>query len=214
MFQIMHPLISFILIISVVHLINADNSCSEENLKECLTKIQNYFDDEYHFIKKTETELDEFCQNLQQDSACLNDASEDCKKTYRVISALTITIYNQVNQVCSPGTLHKETYMKVLPCISKHSKDFEECSGEHHMKKFDDEKLQSVCMDMHSMICVADKSRKYCGPDGESTAKLLEFAIKDKYNEVCSGCASIFDSCWILASAVFASLLLRNKMKL
>ncbi|GBM29876.1 hypothetical protein AVEN_192850-1 [Araneus ventricosus] len=85
-------------------------------------------------------------KNLQQDSACLNDASEDCKKTYRVISALTSTIYNQVNQVCSPGTLHKETYMKVLPCISKHSKDFEECSGEHHMKKFDDEKLQSVCM--------------------------------------------------------------------
>ncbi|XP_055925773.1 uncharacterized protein LOC129957473 [Argiope bruennichi] len=214
MFQIKQCLTTFILIISVVQWIKAEKSCNKGNLEECLAKIQDYFEDDYHFAKKTESEIDEFCQKLQEDSECLNIATEVCKKTYPLISALTVTLYNQVNQLCSPGTHHKETYMKMLPCIDKHSEDFKECSGKHLEKKFDDEKLQSVCMDMHSMICVADKSRKYCDEVGNTLAKRLEFGVKDQYEEVCSGSTRLFDHFWVLTPAVLVALLLRNKMKL
>ncbi|GFS36025.1 uncharacterized protein TNIN_450681 [Trichonephila inaurata madagascariensis] len=88
--------------------ISADDSCNEESLKECLSSLQKLIEDEYSFVKKTEDQLNEYCVNVQKDSTCLQQTSESCKKKHTLISALSVALFNHLNQLCTPGTDHRK----------------------------------------------------------------------------------------------------------
>lgn len=216
----MRFLIIFTTILVVINFqcISADDSCNEESLRECLTSLQKLIEDEYSFVKKTEDQLNEYCLNVQKDSTCLQQTTESCKEKHRLISALSVTLFNHLNQLCTPGTDHRKLYEKLSPCFEKHSEDFVKCTGEHLKKKYEDPQLQKVCLDMESMLCVAEKSRHYCGADGSSLAKTLEFSVDDSYHELCipepmSGSIGVFLSYWVLASSVSIAFLYSHRIK-
>ncbi|GFT44321.1 uncharacterized protein NPIL_532911 [Nephila pilipes] len=190
----------------------ASDSCNEESLRECLTTLQKLIEDEYSFADKSEDQLKEYCLSVQKDSTCLQETSDSCKNKHPLISALSVTLFNHLNQLCNPGTDHRKIYEKLAPCFKDHSEDFLKCTGGNLSGKHDDPQLHKVCLDMESMLCVAKTSRKHCGEDGESLAKTLEFSVKDSFSEVCSGSIGFMLNYWIIVSSVLISFFFNHKI--
>ncbi|GIY23459.1 uncharacterized protein CDAR_456111 [Caerostris darwini] len=199
---------TFFLLITTLEWLSADESCSEANLRECLGSFQQFLEDEYTFAKKTETEFNEYCLALQKNSNCVRESTEACKKDYKLIAALTTALYNHLNQLCIPSDARLTSKLNsMVPCFDNHTNDFHECSGMHLNESYEDPQLHAVCLDLKSMLCVSEKSRELCGEDGESFAKILEYHVKDEYDEVCSGSTALFNNYTILLLSFFVSFL-------
>ncbi|GBL87218.1 hypothetical protein AVEN_270500-1 [Araneus ventricosus] len=206
-----------LLIISALYWTSEALRCREVCFRKCLKTLTQLIEGDYQFQihNGTESEEAEYC--LKMVEACLEDAFEDCEEDHHVMAAMSVSLFNRMNEGCSSDTDSKKVYTDMFPCLENNSEVLENCLEKNMLRReklvHPVHKLVSVCTDMKSMMCIAEKSQEMCDSEISLLSAAMKFSLNDSYNEMCSGSVGFSHNVWVHITSVLATLLLINRMK-
>ncbi|XP_055931277.1 uncharacterized protein LOC129961754 [Argiope bruennichi] len=209
--------IAVLLIISTLYWTSEGLRCREACFQRCIKTLTRLIEDEYDFQIHNGTESEEVDYCLKMVEACIEDAFEDCEEDHHIMAAMSVTLFNRMNEGCSSDTDTKNYFTEIFPCLRKNTEMLKDCSTENpfrrHKLEYPVHKLATVCTDMKSMMCIAEKSREMCSSNMSLLAGAVEYSLKHSYYGMCSGSLNFFHNNWIFAVSIFTTLLFSQKMK-
>ncbi|KAG8190221.1 hypothetical protein JTE90_011942 [Oedothorax gibbosus] len=165
--------------------------CNNETMN-CLDTLRKLMEEDYIISKEDKDEKNKFCEKFEFEGDCMKNVTDICKKGQESKVVLGTGIHNHLIHQCSPGRETRKSNMDILLCIERHRYNFLECL--YVSKSDEDKSLERACMSIGSMLCVADKGRKFCEEDGKSAAENIEYGLKEPYSMFCKS-ASVSLNC-------------------
>ncbi|CAL1291191.1 unnamed protein product [Larinioides sclopetarius] len=209
--------VTILLIISKLYWTSEALRCRETCFRKCLKTLKQLIEGDYKFQIRNDTESNEAEYCLKMVEVCLEDAFEDCEEDHHAMAAMSVTLFNHLNEGCTSDVDSKKAYTDMFPCLEKNSEVFGSCLEKNILRReklvHPIHKLVSVCKDMKSMICFAEKSQEMCGSEISLLPVAMKYTLNDSFNEMCSGSVGFFYKFWVHVTTVLVTLLLIHRMK-
>ncbi|KFM62839.1 hypothetical protein X975_23903, partial [Stegodyphus mimosarum] len=197
------------LILTTLGNLTSASECNKENIKACMIALQPYLDAATQVEDKDKV-AQEFCQTFQKGQNCLKDISESCKKSETDIAAITRSLSDYLERMCELGSEIQNTYPKLTSCFKEHESEFKKCASVEFTGKTD-ESLQKICKEMKTVLCLAGKSKKTCGDDGQRFGSAVEKVMHEDYSSICGGASKFVVNSWIFILVLFVSYWISRK---